>query len=98
MTDTITLTCSELTYEEFCQQPMQYTLGMSGDAGAQRMYRNEALGIQRELYTKRRRHGDIYSGWHDGEVTYFLDGDPREFKNVAELYVAYMEKVCGEEA
>lgn len=87
---------SELTFEEFCQQPLTYHMGMSGDWGAQRMYRNNELGIQREVHTKRKRYGDIYSGWHNGEVSYFLDGDPNEYKCAAELYVAWMAKVCGE--
>ena len=32
-----------LTYEEFCSAPMTHTLGITGDRGAQRMYRNEDL-------------------------------------------------------
>ncbi len=95
---TITLTREEMTYEEFCTTKFLYTLGTVGDWGAQRMYRNERLGIQKETITKRNRYGDIYSGWKDSKVAYFLDGDPREFANAAELYVAYMEKVCGVEA
>lgn len=85
----------ELTFEEFCQKPLMYKMGLSGDWGAQRLYRNEELGIQKETHTKRQCYGDIYSGWQDGEVAYFLDGDPREFTTVADLYVAWMEKVCG---
>jgi hypothetical protein len=88
---------NELTFEEFCQVPLTYHLGMTGDWGAQRAYRNNELGIQREMYTKRKRHGDIYSGWKEPEVSYFLDGDPREFKSSAELYEAWMAKVCGVE-
>lgn len=86
---------SELTFEEFCKQPLTYTLGMSGDWGAQRAYRNEQLGIQKETVTKRVRHGDIYSGWEEPKVVFFMDRDEREFANVAELYVAWMHKVCG---
>ena len=86
---------SELTFEEFCQQTMVYTMGITCDWGDQRMCRNEQLGIQREVITKRKRHGDIYSGWKDGQIAYFLDGDEREFKTGADLYVAWMEKVCS---
>ena len=88
---------SELTFDEFCQQPLTYMLGMSGDWGARRLYRNNELGVQKEVHTKRKRHGDIYSGWQEGQVSYFLDGDPREFKSSAELYEAWMAKVCGVE-
>lgn len=86
---------SELTYEEFCLIPFEYRTGVSGDWGAQRSYRNDEHGVWMHTTTKRKRYGDIYSGWEDGVMTFTLDGDEREFKNTAEAYVAYMEKVCG---
>lgn len=85
----------ELTYEEFCAQPLTYTIGMVGDWGAQRLYRNEQLGIQKEVFTKRKRFGDIYSGWRKAKVHLFLDGVEGEHANSACLYEAYMRKVCG---
>jgi hypothetical protein len=85
----------ELTFEEFCALPLQYTLGFSGDAGAQRMHRNEEIGLQKEVHTKRKRYGDIYSGWRKEVVAYFLDGDDRQFDTPDQVYVAYMEKICG---
>jgi hypothetical protein len=33
--------------------------------------------------------------WGTGSVYYFLDGDPRQFDAIDQVYVAYMEKVCG---
>lgn len=88
---------NELTYEEFCEQPLKYMGGMTGDFGARRMYRNDELGIQQETIAQRKRHGDIYSGWRTAKIYYFLDNDPREFANVAELYVAWMARACGVE-
>jgi len=88
---------SELTFEEFCAQPLLYAGGISGDYGAHRAYRNDELRIQKEVVTKRKRYGDMYSEWDKGETYYFLDGDPRTFNNGAELYVAWMEKICGVE-
>lgn len=85
----------ELTFEEFCKVPLTYAFGMTGDWGAQRAYRNEQLGIQKETFTKRKRHGDIYSGWKEPYVGFYMDGDPREFHSAAELYVAWMHKVCS---
>lgn len=85
----------ELTFEEFCNKPLQYALGFTGDAGATRFYRNEELRIQKEVHTKRKIKGDIYSGWKEPVIAYFLDGDDREFQTVDQLYVAYMEKACG---
>lgn len=86
---------AELTFEEFCALPMQYTIGMTGDFYARRMYRNEKCGVQKEIFTKRKVPGDIYSGWHDGEVYFYLDGDERQFRTVDQVYVAYMEHACG---
>ena len=88
----------EITYEEFCQLPFVYTQGLSFDWGAQRMYRNEEFGFQIEVVTKRQHYGDIYGGWGEEKRSYFLDGDVREFATGDQLYVAYMEKVCGEQA
>ena len=84
----------ELTYEEFCQQPLKYVFSITGDWGAGRMFRNDELGIQQETITQRKRHGDIYSGWRTAKTYFFLDGDPREFTTVADLYVAWMERIC----
>jgi hypothetical protein len=89
---------TELTYEEFCSAPLTYTLGMVGDWGAQRQYSNAELGIRREMVTRRKRYGDIYSGWREPKIAYFLNNDPRQFANSAELYEAWMARVCGVEA
>ena len=86
---------TELTYEEFCALPLTYTQGMTFDWGAMRLHRHEETGIQKETVTKRKRKGDIYSGWKDPVVAFFLDGDARQFDTPDQLYVAYMEKVCG---
>lgn len=88
---------TELTYEEFCEQPLRYTLGFTNDWGARRMFSNDELGIQMVTVTARRKHGDIYSGWRTGKSFYYIDGDEREFANIAELYVAWMARVCGVE-
>ena len=85
----------ELTYAEFCEQPFRHTLGITNDRGANRLFRNDELGIQWEIITHRKRYGDIYSGWRIGKSYYYLDGDDREFANIAELYVAWMARVCG---
>lgn len=85
----------ELTFEEFCNLPMQHTIGLTFDWGSKRMYRNERLKLQKEVITKRKRKGDLYSGWHAGTMAFFLDDDLRQFDTVDQVYVAYMEKVCG---
>ena len=85
----------ELTFEEFCALPTMYCSGYQADWGAHRMYRNERIGLQVEIVTKRVRRGDIYSGWKKEKRFFFLDGDARQFDTLDQVYVAYMEKVCG---
>jgi hypothetical protein len=82
----------ELTYEEFTSQPLQYTMGIRTDKGAQRMYRNEELGIQRETHTP---YSERTGEWGKGIVAYFIDGDDTEYHNAAMLYEGWMRKVCG---
>lgn len=84
-----------LTYEEFCQQPLTYRSGYTTDGLALRVYRNDELGIQQEVVTKRKKYGDIHSGWRSGEVFWYLDGDDEEYVNAACLYEAWMRKVEG---
>ena len=83
-----------LTYEEFCDVPMQYTLGLRLSDGAQRLFRNEKLGIQKEIATS---YDEYWMEWGVGSVSYFMDGDPNEYANAAELYVAWFRKNFGEE-
>lgn len=85
----------ELTYEEFCAKPLTYTQGMRFDWGAHRMHRNEELGIQKEVITEQEECGNIYSGWKPATVAFFLDGSDKQYDTPDQLYVAYMEKVCG---
>lgn len=85
----------ELTYEEFCVLPLEYRMGMSTAAGAQRLYRNEQIKLQKEVHTARKRYNDPYSGWKEQTITFFLDGDARQFDTLEDVYVAYMEKACG---
>jgi hypothetical protein len=82
----------ELTFEEFCALPLLYCTGITFETGAQRLYRNNEHGIQKEVFTKRSLHTQQ---WGEGEVYFYVDDDPREFRTVADCYVAYMEKVCG---
>jgi len=86
------MTRPELTYEEFSELPMQYHMGMTFETGAQRLYRNDEHGVQKEVYTKRNPRT---CEWGKSTTAFFLDGDERQFANSAECYVAYMERACG---
>lgn len=87
----------ELTFDEFCALPFEYTFGMCGDIYAARLYKNEALGLVKEVVTYRKTFGDIYGGWKKPKVAYYMSDDPKDvwYHNGAMLYEAYMAKVCG---
>ena len=82
----------EMTYEEFCELTYEYKVGVHLEWGAARLYRNDKYGLQTEIHTKKDRRGE----WGEEKIYRFVDGDHREFRNKAEQYVAYMEKVCKE--
>jgi hypothetical protein len=85
----------ELTFEEFCKLPLNYWMGFQFDWGAHRVHRNDKVGLQVETFAHRKRKGDIYSGWKKEKKFFFLDNDARQFDTIDQVYVAYMEKVCG---
>ena len=82
----------ELTFQEFCELPMQYTMGLRLEKSARRMFRNNEVGLQKEIVTP---YNPITETWGIGRTYYFLDDDKRCFDAVDQVYVAYMEKVCG---
>ena len=83
---------TELTFEEFGDLVYRYTMGITFDTGAQRMYRNDKHSIQVEVYTDRnKRTGE----WLNEKRYWFLDFNDRKFETIDQCYVAYMEKVCG---
>lgn len=84
-----------LTFDEFRKLPLEYSMGINNDDGASRLYRNNEHGIQKEVHTKRKRKGDIYSGWEEGEIYYFLDGVYKEFLTIDGLYKGYVERENG---
>jgi len=86
---------TELTFEEFDELLYRYTLGITFDHGAQRMYRNEKHGLQHEVHTKRNKRS---GKWHTEKRYWLVDGDSREFQTVDQCYLAYMKKVCGGKA
>lgn len=82
----------ELTYEEFCALPMQYTWGLSLETGAFRQHSNLQIGLIREMYTP--RNPDT-GKWGKGKIWFCLKGRKEIYKTPDQVYVAYMEKVCG---
>lgn len=83
---------TELTYEEFCKLPLTYTQGIRFDTCAIRQYNNMEYKFGKEVNTPFTERNWT---WGKPQVVYFLHNDKRNFDTPDQLYVAYMEKVCG---
>lgn len=77
-----------ITREDLCRLHMTYVMGTTGDVGASRKYINEKWQIHKEIHTKRKRKGDLYGGWHDPQVYFYVTWDKRVFRTVDEMYDA----------
>ena len=82
---------TELTYEEFCAQPLSCGAHLLLERKGILSASNAELRIHREVVTPRSKWGE----WGNGVVRFYLQGDPREFVNSAMLYEAWMRRVCG---
>jgi hypothetical protein len=85
----------ELTYEEFCAMPLQYTQGIRMNDSAVRQYGNVGLGFYKEVVTP---YDERTGEWGTPTTVFYLPDDERTFDTPDQLYVAYMEKACGMEA
>lgn len=65
----------------------KYRQGILGDKYAQRLYRDDELCVQCEVHTRRRADGT----WLEGKVFFYIDNDPREFRDEADLMLAWEE-------
>jgi len=83
---------NELTFEEFCNLPMQYTMGIAIGKKRQANVSRQFDWFAKEVVTP---YNPKTMEWGEGRTYYFLDGDKRCFDTVDQVYVAYMEKVCG---
>jgi hypothetical protein len=59
----------------------KYCRGTVGATIAFRTYRDDELGVQREIVTRRKRDGS----WLEGVETYYIDGNPSVFTDEAEM-------------
>jgi hypothetical protein len=87
----------ELTYEEFCNLPFDYVFGMTTDVCAARRWVCKEYGLVKEIITDRKIPGDVYAGWKNPRVCFYMDDEPLSvwYPNNEVLYEAYMHKVCG---
>jgi len=81
----------ELTFEEFCQLPLTLSMHISGDKEHYLSKINKEAGVQRITITKVKKNGDFGVS----HSVFTLAGDERVFKTADQVYVAYMEQVCG---
>lgn len=81
----------ELTYEEFCALPMVLGMHISGDKEHYLHRYNPLTNVNKVVITKVKKTG----GFGKSYTTYYLPDDNRSFDTADQVYVAYMEKVCG---
>ena len=81
----------ELTFEEFCAQPMELVMHISGDKEHYLHRFNKETGVNKVTVTPVKRNGEF---GHPTAIYYIAD-DPTNYGKPDQIYVAYMKKVCG---
>jgi hypothetical protein len=81
----------ELTFEEFCAKPMDLVMHMSAEKEHYLHRCNREIGVTKIVITKVKKNG----GFGKSYTAYMLDDDKRNFTTSDQVYVAYMEQVCG---
>jgi hypothetical protein len=81
----------ELTFEEFCAQPMQLVMHISAEKEHYLHRHAPTVSVSKIVITPVKKHG----GFGEPSSTYMLGDDERLFKTADQVYLAYMEKVCG---
>jgi hypothetical protein len=74
-----------LTYDEFRVLPMQYVLGLNAENYCARRFVNEQFGIIKEVVTPRKVPGDLYSGFGEPVVCFYI-GDGQDYPTIRDLY------------
>lgn len=81
----------EYTFEEFCALPMTLGLHISGDKEHYLHRYNPSTQVQKVAITPVRKNGEFGKT----KFFYYLPNDERTFNTADQVYVAYMEIVCG---
>lgn len=81
----------ELTFEEFCNQPMQLVMHISGEKEHYLHRHASNVGVSKIDITRVNKFG----GFGKSTSTYHLKDDKRVFNEPDQVYLAYMERVCG---
>jgi acyl CoA:acetate/3-ketoacid CoA transferase alpha subunit len=81
----------ELTFEEFCAKPMELVMHISAEKEHYLHRANREVGVTKIVITKVGKYG----GFGKSYTSYILKDDERVFTTADQVYLAYMEKVCG---
>ena len=81
----------ELTFEEFCAMPMRMVMHINGDKENYLHRFNDELRVSTITITKKNKYGQFTTS----SYLYIFDDDKRNFQTADQVYLAYMEKVCG---
>ena len=81
----------EYTFEEFCALPMALFMHISGDREHYLHRFNPSTGVNKIVITPVKKNGEFGKP----KVFYYLPDDKRSFQTADQVYVAYMEIVCG---
>ncbi len=81
----------EYTFEEFCALPMTLAIHINGDREHYLQRYNPSTNVQQVVVTPVRKNGEFGKA----KSFYYLPDDPRTFQTADQVYVAYMEYVCG---
>lgn len=81
----------EYTFEEFCALPMQLGLHVSGDKEHYLHRFNPSTRVSKVTITPKKKNGEFGKA----KCFYYLPNDDRTFHTADQVYVAYMEIVCG---
>ena len=81
----------EYTFEEFCALPMTLGLHVSGDKEHYLHRYNPSTGVNKVTITPVKKNGEFGKP----KFFFYLPDDERTFNTADQIYVAYMEIVCG---
>jgi len=81
----------ELTFEEFCALPMELGMHISGDKEHYLHRYNRETNVNKVVITRKKKNG----GFGKSSTIYYLPNEVENYDTADQIYVAYMEKVCG---